>query len=98
MYEEGREPVLECREIISMRLLLFVTVAERPSDMRFRDYEHWLRTSIVIHALETLDSSFVGSPRSLALTTTSTACVFTISRRPSKEIRRILLVLGSQLF
>lgn len=98
MYEEGREPLLNCKEIISMKLLFFDKVAEKPSDMRFRDYEHSLRTSIVVHALETLDSSFVGSPKSLALTTTSTACVFTISRRPSREIRRILLVLRSQLY
>lgn len=32
MYEEGRELLLDCKGVISMRLLLFVTVAERPSD------------------------------------------------------------------
>lgn len=36
IYEEGRELLLDCKEIISRRLLLFVTVAERPSDMRIQ--------------------------------------------------------------
>lgn len=44
MYEEGRELLLDDKEIVSMGLLLFLMVAERPSDMRFRDYENSLRT------------------------------------------------------